>query len=427
MSNTKSAEIARRQIDILRVLAALQSGQAGYTLLQQALARSDQGFSERTVRNDCRDLMDRGLVRKIRNGVAITGLGSEMLKLGDAPEEGLKVKYLKQMCLLRLLYHKEKETCLVKGLSTRELAQYEGIGSEDAVKEMLQTMAGEGLVFQDGQRWRLGQLFPRPVPVRAEEADRLYEYLTVSSEIAPLTPELALLKSKLVPLLMMNGRDRWRDKLVKMVDRIIVHGRETAEDQQITDLIRNFEQAVCSRQVVRINYRGRLLKINPIGVIYHWTKGKWYVIAQNPDSDAVIELRVDRMSDFVFTKETYTLPEKFDLQEFMSGRWGISSGGEISVQVRFRNTAWHVVALDKLQGELSRRQVNYSHCKLTKRADGSMILADRIKGVNEFAAWLRSYGDAAEVLESSPLRRKMYETSRRMLARYGVEGSENES
>lgn len=124
--------------------------------------------------------------------------------------------------------------------------------------------------------------------------------------------------------------------------------------------------------------------------------------------------------------ETFDKPEHFDVSGFLHNRWGISNDQQINVIVRFKNTVWHPIALEKLRADVSRRQLCHSHCQLDEQGDGSIILHDKVKGLSEFARWLRSYGDAAEVLEPESLRQKMALTGRKMLERYGQGGVASE-
>jgi predicted DNA-binding transcriptional regulator YafY len=161
----------------------------------------------------------------------------------------------------------------------------------------------------------------------------------------------------------------------------------------------------------------------PLGLIYLWDKKQWYVVAINKENEGVTDFRADRFAKVELGEESFRRPEGFDLKEYMAAKWGISGDSESKIQVCFRNTGWHNTAMDKLKGDVSRRRVYCRDCELRERFDGSLLLKDKVAGLREFAAWLRSYGDAAEVLEPAALRRKMRKTAAKMLERYGVGGA----
>lgn len=417
----KSKEISHRRKYILQSLAQRPDGWAGYDFLTEALKNAGYDVVARTVRNDCNYLTKLGYVERIKSGAVITREGREHLECRELPDEELKEKHLKQLAVLKRLYAGECST-FKKGLLPGEIAQAETIGSESVVKDILQALAAEGLVTQNGECWCLGTGLPAPVSVQGKNARLLYEYLDMVSAMVPLPPDLAMLRSKLVPLMVMPRRRQWRENLVKVVDRIVVHGRGNGDPGETTRVIALVEEAVFGSRAVLVNYRGRALRLHPLGVAYHWEKRHWYVIALTNGRGTIMDYRADRITSVELSDETFAKPDGFDLDQHLAGRWGVSNDVETSVTVRFKNTAWHITALEKLQGDVSRRQTYHLDCRLEKQADGSILLKDRVTGLSEFTAWIRSYGDAAEVLEPECLRQRMALTARKMLDKYGIEG-----
>ncbi|WP_066635991.1 helix-turn-helix transcriptional regulator [Desulfolucanica intricata] len=423
----KSELIAKRRKLILKFLASCSGGQAEYALIIEKLIEAGFNVKDRTVRDDCKELDKQGFVIKIKKGAAITEKGRIIINNGEIEEE-VKEKYLKQIAILKALYDCEMRTNRnqVKGLLTKDIVKLRGIGEEDTVKDILQKMAREGLVQQNGEHWSLGSDFPRPVPVERTTASLLYEYLNTVSGLVPLPPELGILKSKLAPLLIMPGRDRWREELAKLAERVIVHGRGAGEHQDIYRVMALVEEAVYSCRVINCEYRGRSLKLQPLGVVYHWDKGQWYVIAQNQAQKAVMPFHLNRFSRVQIESETFTVPGDFDMQKYLDKRWGISSDQKLDVVIQFNSTGWHRTALEKLRADVSRRQICNGDCRLEEQEDGSIILYDKVEGLSEFAHWLRSYGDAAKVIKSESLRRIMAGTGQKMLKRYGQGGQDYE-
>lgn len=422
---SKEQQVASRKKLILELLALSVGGRAGYNHLTEQLAEKGCIVTERTVRNDCRDLALQGLVEKIRKGVIISRRGRYFLSLQVVPEGGVKEKHLKQVAILKLLYSYEKVR--VKGMLAGDIAAYSGIGSEDAVKDILRAMECKGLVIKEGGRWRLGTKFTRPLSVNSRDARHLYEYLGNAAGMLPLSPVLKALKAKLVPVMTMPERGKWQESLVRVISRVIVHGRDgdTQDKTSLKKVVDLLEKAISSRQVIHAIYKGRAVRLRPLGVFYQWDKMNWYIISLISNKKTNY-FRADRLERMELTGETFQQPDGFDLGEYMAARWGAGNDVETDVVVSFKNTGWHLTAIDRLNGEISRRHECGSACSLEELTDGKVLLRDRPIGLTEFASWVRGYGDAAEVLEPEVLRNWMATSARRMLARYGCGGEADE-
>jgi len=421
---TKRELIAKRRQRILEILYRSEDRQAGYAVILDKLMEYGYDCSERTVRMDCKHLVDRGMAMKVKNGAAITPKGEDSLYTQDPPaDDSIKVGYLKQMAILKLLHDHDMRAyrAETRGMSSKDIASREGIGSVDTVRDILQEMAGEGLVKREGSRWVLGPGFPRPVPVDGKTARRIYEHLNNVAALVSLPPELAVLKSKLAPLFIVPDRYMWREKLLKLVERVAVHGSGVRENNDILQVLTLVEKAIYNCRAIDGEYRGRKVRLHPLGAVYHWEKGQWYVIARNPRQRAIMTFRLSRFSAVQVGNETFERPEGFDLKDYLEKRWGISSDRETDVTVRFSETAWHRTALEKLQADVSRR-----NCRLENCEDGTIILHDKVAGLSEFETWLRSYGDAAEVLQPGHLQKMLARTGSRMLQRYGIGGEQCE-
>jgi len=417
----KSESITQRRKTVLRILDACDEGRAEYPLILEALREHGFKAGDKTVRDDCKYLIENGYADKIKRGAAITDKGKVLIGGDGQIEEAVKEKYAKQMVILKLLYDCEMRTNpdQVKGLLPQDIVNLRGIGEIDTVKDILQRMEEEGLVQKDNDRWRLGAGFPKPISEKGETASLLYEYLNTLSGLVPLPPDLAMLKSKLAPLLIIPGRDRWREELAKVAERITVHGRGVGEQQDIHQVMTLVEEAVYNCRVINARYRGRSVELHPLGVVYHWVKGQWYVIAGNPAQKAIVSYALNRFSKVCTGSKTFDKPGNFKMEEFLSNRWGISNDKDLEVKVHFQSTPWNRTALEKLRADVSRRQICNSDCELEDHDDGSIILYDKVAGESEFARWLRSYGDAAQIMEPESLRQAMAKSGSKMLQRYG--------
>lgn len=417
----KREEIYWRRQRIVQLLKNRPGGRATYGDLAGELC-----VSQRTVYNDCKSLAAVGQVVCERGGVRLASSGGESYwgeKLGK--------KHLRRMAILRLLFNRERSRLEEnRGLTAQKITEIlAGQGSNlshpslDTVIGDLKEMEEQGLVTRKGDLWYTGTSVIRPVLVDRELAVELCEYLLLMTGLIPLTPELAALRYKLHPALMVPDRENWKEDLVKMMDRVVVHGYLPGNDAAVAATVRKLEEAVADCRVIEVVYRKNRYRLYPRGLVYQWGRDCWYLLATGGAcSRSVVQLyRVDRMREVEVTAETFE-DRDFKVSDFLGKRWGISGDACVQVTVRFRNTEWDNTAVERVCGELARRQRLCHTCQLTEEPDGSVILRDTVAGISEFSAWLRRYGDAAEVLEPEFLRKRFYKTASQILARYGKEG-----
>ncbi|WP_018084477.1 helix-turn-helix transcriptional regulator [Desulfurispora thermophila] len=414
--NADSAVKERRE-SILTALRQVPANWLTYEELRQALAERGFTVSPRTLRYDCAALARQGLlcVQRGRVQVNLAAGSDDWGELADRVHS----RQRKKLALLKILYN------VPGGLTTAQLlAGHPALGGRETLESLLQELAIAGLVSKTEQCWQLGPQAARPVAVSSALAAELYCYLDLLAQIITLPPELMRLKSRLVPLLAFPGRSEWREKMWRAAERIVAHGPGTGGRPENAALVSLLQRAISERCMVRVTYRQGELELAPLGIVYLWEKRHWYLVALPQGGEEPREYRGDRLTDACLLPECYAPPPGFSLPEYLGRRWGISDDGkEYPVQVRFVNTEWNMVALERLQGEISRRWQYRPDCRLYSQGE-EMFLEDCISGLNEFAAWVRSYGDAAQVCRPPELVERMCYTARRMLERYH-EGEED--
>lgn len=146
----------------------------------------------------------------------------------------------------------------------------------------------------------------------------------------------------------------------------------------------------------------------PLGLICK--RGVWYLVASQRNGSNRRTFRVDQISRVRLRKEYYNYPADFDLALYLGSSWGImNEGAPQKVLIRF---APHVAQrLSIMRYHPSQEIRNWGN-------DGSIEVSYEVSGFTELTGWLMQWGDAAEVLEPSELRRKMGEAARRLASRY---------
>jgi predicted DNA-binding transcriptional regulator YafY len=149
-------------------------------------------------------------------------------------------------------------------------------------------------------------------------------------------------------------------------------------------------------------------EIYPYGFVYH--KGSIYAIAWSRDSNAVRHFKIDRLVKIAVSSELhFELPEHFNLQEHLSGSFGIYQGtGSIRVKIRFSPKVARYVS----------ESTWHKSQTLTSRRDGSLDVTFDLSTTSELRQWVLSFGAEAEVLEPEKLRQEIAETAEAIVCLY---------
>jgi predicted DNA-binding transcriptional regulator YafY len=139
-----------------------------------------------------------------------------------------------------------------------------------------------------------------------------------------------------------------------------------------------------------------------------------YVIGLDHDSSEVRTFKIERISDIELTNEVYDIPAGWSVDQYLRGSWGIVTGEEVEVKIRFsravagrvRESFWH--PSEVVQTE----------------PGGTLLYQVRVAGTVEITPWILSWGAEAEVLEPAELRTRFAETATRLTEQYRpTEGS----
>jgi predicted DNA-binding transcriptional regulator YafY len=179
------------------------------------------------------------------------------------------------------------------------------------------------------------------------------------------------------------------------------------------EIIDSLITAIEEHKAVHISYQSQRATepatrdVYPYRFVRH--KGALYLLAFAPDHDQMRRYKIDRIelaevSNFQFTPRT-----DFDVQEHLSGSFGIYDGDEdITVVVKFAPAAARYV-----------RESKWHHSQvLTTQRDGSMLARFRLSSTVEIKSWILSFGSSAVVLEPKSLRAEIARELEQMLKSY---------
>jgi len=168
------------------------------------------------------------------------------------------------------------------------------------------------------------------------------------------------------------------------------------------------ENSIRNNRRVRIVFQGRVITVDPLGIVYYSRLRYWYLVARQ--GERIKTYHLNNVQEVTETRETFVYPEGFSLKEWFGPHWGMEYGDLISVKVRFLNRSQTLAKL--------RKDVAHRKSKLTVLEGGSILFQDEIIGVNEFITWVLGFGSAAEILEPLELRTLILERIRETLRNY---------
>jgi predicted DNA-binding transcriptional regulator YafY len=150
--------------------------------------------------------------------------------------------------------------------------------------------------------------------------------------------------------------------------------------------------------------------LHPLGLVYRDTVA--YLVCTFRDFTDVRMAVLHRMRSAEVLNTTRNFPEGFDIDNYIeSGAFDFLLGdGPIHLEVRFDRGA----ASRVMETPLSDDQT------LETLADGAVVLRATVANTVQLRAWLRSYGEAVEVLGPPDLREEFAATARKLSQRYAL-------
>jgi proteasome accessory factor B len=118
-----------------------------------------------------------------------------------------------------------------------------------------------------------------------------------------------------------------------------------------------------------------------------------------------------RVAEIETLDEPYVVPRGFSVERFLRNAWHLipEPGPDREVVVRFGRQVAQNVA------EVSWHKTQQLHFN----ADGSLDFRVTVSGLNEISWWILGYGDQAEVLEPSELRKMIAVRVGKLAKMYG--------
>jgi predicted DNA-binding transcriptional regulator YafY len=261
--------------------------------------------------------------------------------------------------------------------------------------------AGVPLVFDnEHERYHIpGAFFLPPTNFTAEEAlsiIALASKITVGERL-PFTEPARQAALKLESSLPASLREEIR----QVTQAIQINLSKVSPLEDKSEFYQQLVEAVSKRQVVHMKY-GSLTewdtietKLRPYQLLF--SGRSWYVIGRSSLHSEVRTFNLARIKQLRMLNERYSVPRSFNLDKYLGNAWHLvpDDGPDQQVVVRFQP----LVATNVSEVVWHKTQ------KLHWNEDGTLDFHAQVSGLQEIVWWILGYGDQAEVLKPSKLRK----------------------
>lgn len=178
------------------------------------------------------------------------------------------------------------------------------------------------------------------------------------------------------------------------------------------------ENAIRGKKAIQFMYakaragvEARKHVIYPLKLVYNNSMDLYYVLTERKGK--IVSYRLDRISHIEKTNEVLEKPDASVL-DGIEKNWNMDSK-ESAVHVKIKIQDFGNV-IEKVKLDLGVKAEGH----LYKEGD-DYIYEDDIIGINSFRSWLFSYGASMVVLEPEDLRKRVIDSTKRRLKKYGID------
>jgi len=202
-------------------------------------------------------------------------------------------------------------------------------------------------------------------------------------------------------------------KYLKNVEQTLHLGMKPYKDYgKFKEILNRVTDAALNHKTIEIVYftmsrkKETRRRVDPYRVWFF--DGTFYLIGLCHMRNQVRMFALDRIKMLHQTKETFEVPENFNVDDFMGASFGVYQGSPISIKVWFHpDVAGYI-----------KEKIWHESQKIHPQPDGSIVFEAQVAGTNEIRFWIMTWGSKAEVLEPESLREDIRAEAERMAKRY---------
>ena len=202
-------------------------------------------------------------------------------------------------------------------------------------------------------------------------------------------------------------------KYLKNVEQILHVGlKPYKEYSKFKEIINRVNEATQKKKSIDIVYytmsrkKKSKRKVDPYRIWFF--NGTFYLIGKCHLRGEVRIFALDRIKILHLTKDSFVIPEDFNLDDFMRPSFGVFQGEPIRVKIWFHTDVAGYI----------KEKIWHESQEIHPQDDGSIIFEAEVAGTDEIRFWIMSWGSKAEVLEPESLRDEIREEAEVILERY---------
>jgi predicted DNA-binding transcriptional regulator YafY len=292
-----------------------------------------------------------------------------------------------------------------RNLRPGDLAEHFGISKKrihDDVQDLC--MAGVPLVFEGNGYRILEGFFLPPTAYSMEEAVTLILALHLLEKAGgyPDGVSTRALLSKALGALP-GGENR---AMIKVAEILL---RETEGER--SPVVKVVTEGMVEKRSLELVYyslnqeKETVRAVDAYAVTYR--KNAWYLIGLCHSRNEIRTFKLSRIRRIKKTDQTYQVPKGFSLDKYLADSWGIRSGPNKRVKIRFEPVIATLI-----------QEKRFPNGRFVKEKNGSVILEATTSSTEEVRWWIMQYGASAEVLEPPELREAIRQEVEQMRQKY---------
>ncbi len=210
-------------------------------------------------------------------------------------------------------------------------------------------------------------------------------------------------------------------KYLKNVEQILHVGlKPYKEYSKFKEIINRVNEATQKKKSIDIVYytmsrkKKSKRKVDPYRIWFF--NGTFYLIGKCHLRGEVRIFALDRIKILHLTKDSFVIPEDFNLDDFMRPSFGVFQGEPIKVKIWFHTDVAGYI----------KEKIWHESQEIHPQDDGSIIFEAEVAGTDEIRFWIMSWGASALVLEPESLRDEIREEAEAILERYVKDIKEEE-
>ncbi|QQE12072.1 WYL domain-containing protein [Planctomycetota bacterium] len=301
-----------------------------------------------------------------------------------------------------------------EGVNAEVLAEHYGV-TERTIFRDIETLQQTGVPINFDHKtggYKVGdEFFMQPVELTFEEGlavCTLLSHIAESGQIPFIEPAVrAVMKIK------SQMSDELREELSELDRHINIQLAASSEGEEVRDVYERVRDAISRRQTLMCTYEsvgngeGAAFEFEPYALFFG--KRAWYVYGMHSGRGEVRCLKLQRFVTIQELKQTYEIPEGFDVEKYIGLAWRMIRGTERYQIVLYfdesfadtiADTRWH-----KTQ-------------ELAYLDDGSLEFRCEVDGLDEIQWWVLGMGPYCKVVEPVELAERVKELAEGVVKQY---------